>query len=67
MIDQASILAFIEANWDLGYIDGPTPLPPGTGSVDRTAGSIMGMFDFDREPNIRPLILDPIRGTVVSD
>lgn len=65
--EQASILAFIERNWDLGYIDGPTAPPLGTGSVDRYAGSIEGMFDFRREPNLRPLILDPIRGTVVSD
>jgi phospholipase C len=64
--EQASILAFIEKNWDLGYIDGPIAPPAGTGSVDRYAGSIEGMFDFDRRPNMRPLILDPIKGTVVS-
>ena len=66
VIEQASILAFIERNWDLGYIDGPTAPPPGTGSVDRYAGSIEGMFDFKREPDLRRLILDPIRGTVVD-
>jgi phospholipase C len=64
--EQTSILRFIEDNWGLGFIDGPTPLPPGTESFDRYVGSIGGMFDFDREPNIRPLILDPIRGTVVK-
>jgi phospholipase C len=63
--EQASILAFIEKNWDLGYIDGPIALPAGTGSFDRRAGSIEGMFDFDHEWDPRPLILDPIRGTVV--
>jgi len=67
VIEQASILAFIERNWGLGYIDGPTEPLPGKASVDRHAGSIEGMFDFGREPNRRPLILDPIRGTVVND
>jgi phospholipase C len=64
--EQASILAFIERNWDLGYIDGPIAPPAGTGSVDRYAGSLEGMFDFERRPNVRPLILDPIKGTVVD-
>jgi len=49
-----------------GYIDGPTAPPPGTGSFDRTSGSILGMFDFDGEPDLRRLILDPITGTVVQ-
>jgi phospholipase C len=64
--EQASILRFIEDNWELGFIDGPKPLPPGTESYDRYAGSLMGAFDFDRQPDTRPLILDPIRGTVVD-
>jgi phospholipase C len=66
VIEQPSILAFVEKNWDLGYIDGPVAPPAGTGSVDRRAGSIEGMFDFRHEPDLRRLILDPIRGTVVD-
>jgi len=67
VINQASILAFIEKNWDLGYIDGPwTPLP-GLASADRTAGSIEGMFDFNHGPNIKRLILDPIKGTSINE
>jgi phospholipase C len=69
--DQSSTIAFIESNWGLGTIDQPgaptTPLPYGTTSFDRYAGSIMGMFDFSSAPNMKLLILDPIRGTVVSD
>jgi phospholipase C len=64
--DQSSIIAFIEKNWNLGYIDGPTAPAPGTGSADRYAGSIMGMFEFDH-PHADRLILDPITGTVVSE
>lgn len=64
LTEQASILRFIEENWGLGFIDGPKPLPPGTESFDRFSGSIMGMFDFENGPNMRQLILDPIRGTV---
>jgi phospholipase C len=65
--ELASILRFIEDNWDLGRIDGPKPLPPGTESFDRYAGSIKDMFDFKHKPDVGPLILDPIRGTVVDD
>jgi phospholipase C len=63
---QASVLRFIEDNWKLGFIDGPVAPPKGTGSVDRDANSIDNMFDFKREPNTRPLILDAVTGTVVS-
>jgi phospholipase C len=65
--DQTSSLAFIEFNWDLGFIDGPTPLPAGQGSFDRVAGSILNMFDFDDRPNLRPLVLDHSTGQVVGD
>ncbi|HEY1505324.1 MAG TPA: alkaline phosphatase family protein [Stellaceae bacterium] len=64
MTDQASILRFIEDNWDLGFIDGPVAPPPGTGSVDRYTNSIINMFDFDDHPDARRLILDPVTGTV---
>ena len=63
---QASVLRFIEDNWNLGFIDGPTAPPTGTGSVDRTANSIVNMFDFKGKPNTRPLILDAVTGSVVS-
>ncbi len=65
--ELASIPAFIEKNWDLGYIDGPVAPPAGTGSDDRRAGSIEGMFDFGREPRMRRLTLDPITGTIVKN
>lgn len=38
IIDQSSILRFIEDNWHLGRI--------GNQSFDAKAGSIMNMFDF---------------------
>jgi phospholipase C len=63
---QASVLRFIEDNWKLGFIDGPVAPPAGTGSVDRYANSLDNMFDFKREPNMRPLILDQVTGAVVD-
>lgn len=65
--ELASVTRFIEDNWDLGSIDGPTRLPPGWESFDRVAGSIMGLFDFQGQPRVRPLILDPSVGTVVNE
>jgi phospholipase C len=63
--DQTSSLRFIEANWNLGFIDGTT-LPPGqplgSYSFDQFAGSILNMFDFDDRPNTSRLILDPLTG-----
>jgi phospholipase C len=68
--DQTSSLRFIEINWDLGFIDG-TPLPEGqplgSFSFDQLAGSILAMFDFDDQPNLSPLILDPYAGTIRQD
>jgi len=67
--DQTSSLRFIEANWNLGFIDGAT-LPPGqplgSFSFDQLAGSILNMFDFNGRPNTTPLILDPLTGSVVK-
>jgi phospholipase C len=64
--DQTSSLAFIEMNWNLGSIDGTT-VPPGqplgSFSFDQFSGSILNMFDFDDQPNLRPLFLDPLTGT----
>lgn len=65
--DQSSSLAFIEYNWDLGSVD-PSPLPVSQGgSYDRIAGSILNMFDFDDDPNLRRVILDDSTGLVVGD
>jgi phospholipase C len=67
--DQTSSLRFIEANWNLGFIDGTTLQPGqplGSFSFDQFAGSILGMFDFDNRPNLSPLILDPLTGTAVK-
>ena len=65
--DQTSSLRFIEINWNLGFIDGTT-LPPGqplgSYSFDQLAGSILNMFDFDGQPDLKRLILDPLTGTV---
>ena len=63
--DQTSSLRFIEANWNLGFIDGMTLQPGqplGSFSFDQFAGSILNMFDFDNQPNTKPLILDPLTG-----
>jgi len=63
--DQTSSLRFIEVNWNLGFIDGTT-LPEGQAlgsfSFDQLAGSIEGMFDFDDQPDLEPLFLDPLTG-----
>jgi phospholipase C len=65
--DQTSSLAFIEYNWSLGSIDPtPTPISQG-GSFDQAAGSILNMFDFDDQPNLRRLILNDSTGLVVGD
>ena len=59
VVDQSSILRFIEDNWNLGRLD--------TGSTDAIAGRLNGMFDFDRHVDSDKLILDPMTGIVVSD
>jgi len=65
--DQTSSMAFIEYNWNLGFVDGPSAPPAGTGSYDRVAGSILNMFDFDDRPNLDPVILDDATGEVVAE
>jgi phospholipase C len=64
--DQSSILRFVEDNWELGFIDGPTAPPPGQASFDRIAGALNNMFDFDNPPAMRALILDPTTGAVLD-
>jgi phospholipase C len=66
LTDQSSILAFIEENWDLGFIDGATAPAYGAASTDRFAGSLAGMFDFVSKPNTSPLQIEPVKGTIVS-
>jgi phospholipase C len=55
MIDQTSILSFIEYNWKLGRI--------GDFSFDTAAGSILNMFDFHKR-NARSLILSHKTGKI---
>jgi len=58
MVDQSSILRFIEDNWDLGRI--------GAESSDAKAGMLNGLFDFSAENRASKLILDPSTGVVLS-
>jgi phospholipase C len=54
LIDQSSIIAFIEKNWALGQIPG---------SFANIAGSIAGMFDFASGATLaKPLYLSPNTG-----
>lgn len=57
LLDQTSILRFIEDNWDLGRI--------GDFSLDEFAGSIFHLFDFKKQHK-RTLLLDPLTGQVVN-
>lgn len=57
LIDQTSILSFIEYNWKLGTI--------GDFSFDSVAASIQNMFDFKKRNN-RKLILNPETGSIRS-
>jgi phospholipase C len=50
MIEQTSVLKFIENNWKTGRIGGT--------SFDARAGSLLGMFDFNQPPG-RTLVLNP--------
>jgi phospholipase C len=61
LIDQTSILRFIEDNWL-----GGERIQPG-GSFDTIAGKLDNMFDFDsRDQEPRKVLLDPATGAVVS-
>jgi phospholipase C len=64
LTDQSSSMRFIEDNFGLGFVD-PASLGR-DGSLDRLAGSVLNMFDFDDQPNVKPLILDPLAGRVLS-
>jgi phospholipase C len=54
VIDQTSILRFIEDNWRTGRLGG--------GSFDALAGPLTPLLDF-HHPNTAKLILDPTTGT----
>jgi phospholipase C len=56
LMDQTSILRFIEDNWDLGRI--------GNFSFDATAGDLTTLFDFKKRKQ-RYLILDQKTGKVI--
>jgi len=56
--DQSSIIRFVEDNWNLGRI--------GNGSTDVIAGTLNGMFDFDRTPENHRLLLDPATGQILD-
>ena len=55
LIDQTSILRFIEDNWDLGRI--------GDFSFDAYSGSLLDMFDFKKR-QLRYLFLNPNTGAI---
>jgi phospholipase C len=58
LTDQASILRFIEDNWNLGRISAD--------SFDQRAGSLANMFDFDH-PRDDTLVLVPLTGERPSE
>ena len=58
IVDQSSILRFIEDNWDLGRI--------GADSTDAKAGMLNGLFDFSEDHRASKLILDPSTGVVLA-
>jgi phospholipase C len=59
VIDQSSIIRFIEDNWLSGQ-------RIGDGSTDASAGDVNGMFDFDDGPHAGKLFLDPLTGVVIG-
>ena len=58
LIDQSSVVKFIEENWDLPQI--------GNGSFDQIAGPIDNMFNWNNQRSEK-LVLDPSTGQVVSE
>jgi phospholipase C len=57
ILDQTSILKFIEDNWNLGRI--------GNNSFDLFAGDLINMFDFNKTSN-KKLLLDPHSGNILN-
>ena len=62
LVDQSSVIRFIEDNWLAGQ-----RIQPGA-SFDTIAGSLKSMFDFDRneEGDARKVFLNPDTGAVVK-
>ena len=58
LTDQTSVIAFIEQNWNVGYIDGATAPAAGQASFDRAAGTITNMLNFGATPWTAPLFLN---------
>jgi phospholipase C len=58
LIDQSSIVKFIEYNWHLQAL--------GNGAADAAAGSIADMFNFRSGAQNRPLYLDPNTGEPIG-
>ena len=58
VLDFASVVRFIEDNFNLGRI--------GNGSGDAVAGRLNGLFDFDDQARAARVILDPRTGQIVS-
>jgi phospholipase C len=56
--EQASILRFIEDNWNLGRI--------GNSSADASAGTLMNAFDFGATKLAPAIIMDPNTGEVTK-
>jgi phospholipase C len=78
LTDQSSILRFVEDNWNLNYIDGPSTRDPSNGlrrpaftvapqkqSFDVVTGSFDNMFDDER--HMERFILNPVTGAVITD
>jgi phospholipase C len=59
IIDQTSILRFIEDNWQLGRI--------GDQSFDERADSILNMFNFTNSHYAKKVLLNSSDGTIVSN
>ena len=57
LTDQASIINFVESNWRLGTID-PPDAPNAQSSFDRTAGTLLNLFNFDARPSLEPVLLN---------
>lgn len=57
LTDQASIINFVESNWRLGSID-PPETPNGRTSFDRTAGTLMNLFNFEARPSLDQVLLN---------